>query len=135
MSLLDYDELGLDESQEPTLAKAGEEKKLRIVSVDSGVDKNDMDYYLPRLEIADDPYSKEFTYFMYRPDKNDMSEKQLNRARWNMKSFCQCFNIDVSRPSDPEDSWPGHEGWAVLGVSKSDEFGEQNYIKKLLAPK
>ena len=134
MAMIDPTEYGLGEGKEPFAVKKGE-YKLNIVSVRTGVDKNGFDYLMPSIEVVGEPYSKEFTHFLHCPDKDAMSEKQLNRARFAYSSFCACFSIDNTRPHDPEDTWPGHEGWAILGVGDNEEYGEQNYIKKLLKPR
>lgn len=135
MGTIDFDEYELDGSQEPYAVKGGEEYKLLIVEVKEGVDKNGLDFIQPRLEIAGEPFAKDFTHFLHLPNKEKMSEKQLNRVRYNLKSFCQCFEIDTSRPSSPVDDWPGSEGFAILGLRTDDQYGEQNYISKLVLPK
>lgn len=134
MAMIDPSEYGLDDSQEPYAVKPGE-YKVRIISVGKGTDKNDLEYLQPRLEVDGEPYSKDFTHFLHIPNKEEMGEKQLNRVRFAYSSFCKCFSIDTTRPFDPQDDWAGCEGWAILGISESDEYGEQNFIKKLLTPK
>lgn len=135
MGTIDFGEYELDGSQEPYAAKPGEEYKLMIVEVKEGTDKNDLDYIQPRLEIVGEPFAKDFTHFLHLPNKEKMSEKQLNRVKWNMKTFCDCFEIDTSRPMNPADEWPGQAGFAILGVTKSDQYGEQNFIQKCVTPK
>jgi len=133
MTMIDPSDLGLDESQEPYAVEGGEEHKLRIVEVKSGEDKNGYSYLQPRLEIVGEPYSKDFTHFLHLPSKA-MGEKQLNRVRYNYKAFCAAFGIDTTRPQDPNDDWPGHEGFAILGLTENEQYGEQNFIKKLITP-
>ena len=133
MPMIDPTGYGLDESQEPKASKPGEEYKLIIVEVRDGEDKNGYDYLIPRLEIVGEPYSKDFTHFLNLPD-GKMSEKQLNKVRWNLTSFAECFSIDMSRPHDPKEEWVGHEGYAILGTNDNEEYGEQNFIKKLVTP-
>lgn len=125
----------IDNAPEPTVAKAGTEQKLRIVSVRTGTDKNGCDYFMPVYEIPDMPMAKEFSHFMYVPDKKNLSEKQYMRALYAVKVFTKCFDVDISRPIDYEDDLPGHTGWAIVGVRDSDEYGEQNTIRKYIAPK
>jgi hypothetical protein len=134
MAMIDPTEFDLDESQEPYALKPGEEHKLVIVGVTEGTDKNDLKYLLPRLEVVGEPYAKDFTYFLHVPDRASMTEKQLNRVRFNYRTFCACFGIDNSRPHDPVDEWPGHEGYAILGASSDDQYGEQNFVKKFITP-
>ena len=135
MTLLDFGEMDLDSGHEPVVVEGGQEYKLRIVGVTSGTDKNEMDYLMPRLEIVEEPYAKELTKFLHIPNRDEMDEKRLDRARYAMSSFCDAFGIERSGEHNPEDVWPGHEGWAILGVSDNEEFGEQNFIRKVLAPK
>jgi hypothetical protein len=133
--MIDMSGEDFDNTQEPYAVKAGEEYKLVIVDVKEGKDKNGLDYLQPRLEVVGEPFAKDFTHFMHLPNKAEMSDKQLNRVRWNMKSFAECFGIDLGRPQDPKEDWVGMEGFAILGISKSEEYGEQNFVKKLITPK
>lgn len=134
MSLLDLTDYDLDNAEEPKAVKAGEEYKLRILSVENGTDKNGLDYYMPRFEIVEHPASKDFTYFLHVPDKDKMNEKQLTRARWAMKNFLQCFGLSTG-PTNPDDDWPGQEGWAILGMREDEQYGEQNFVKKFVIPR
>ena len=134
MAMIDPSAYDLDGSQEPTASKPGEEYKLIITEVRDGIDKNGYDYLMPRLEIVGEPYSKDFTHFLHLPN-SEMTEKQLNKVKWNLKSFADCFSIDMSRPQDPKEDWVGCEGYAILGSNDNDEYGEQNFIKKLVTPK
>lgn len=135
MGTIDLGDYELDDSQEPYAVKPGEEHKLIIVDVKEGEDKNGFEYVQPRIEIEGEPFAKDFTHFLHLPDKENMSEKQLNRVRYNLKVFCECFGIDMTRPTTPKDDWPGCEGFGILGVTTSEQFGEQNFISKLVTPK
>jgi len=133
MAMIDPTDMGLEDSQEPYAVEGGEEHKLRIVEVKEGTDKNNLAYLMPRLEIEGEPFAKDFTHFLHIPSK-DMNDKQLNRVRYNYKAFCECFGIDMSRPHDPKDEWPGHTGFAILGLAENEQYGEQNFVKKLITP-
>jgi len=126
MVMLDLD---VGDAQEPITVAADTEAKLRIVS---GKLSQNKDYLVPRFEIVDEPLAKEFTHPIQLPH-GEMSDKELNRAKWNMKVFLDTFEL----PSQfsPEDDLPGAEGWAILGLQESDDYGEQNTIKKFLPPK
>jgi hypothetical protein len=134
MPLFDPSDWSLGESQEPYAMADGTEAKVRIVEVAKGTDKNGEQYIQPRLEIVNEPYSKDFTHFLHIPSRK-MTEKKLNQVRNAMKQFCEAFELDISRPFDPADDWPGHEGWAILGVRDNEQYGEQNFIKKLIVPR
>lgn len=126
MSLLD---MNFDDAVEPTVVDPGE-YKIRIVDVKVAENKSGNPYVLPRFEIPDEPTAKEFTKYMGLPH-DDMNEKQLNSAKFNMKKFCLAFGIDPAAPGEPDD-WKGLEGWALLGVEENDEYGDQNYVKSFI---
>ena len=137
MSLLDLTGLTdeIENAEEPITAESGTEQKLRIISVRDGDDKNGNEYFTPVFEIVDMPMGKEFSDFFYVPDKDKLSAKQYQRSLYAIKVFAACFEIDISRPIDYEDDLPGHIGWAILGTRKSDEYGEQNTVRKYITPK
>jgi len=130
MSLLD---MNLGDAQEPKAVPADEEYKIRILTCRSDSDKNGNPYLLPMFEIPDQPTSKGFTKFLRVPHQ-EMDAKQMNSAKWSMTLFLQAFGMDPGRPFDPEEL-NGKEGWAILGVSDDEEYGEQNFVKKFIAPK
>lgn len=126
----------LDGVQEPRVAEANSDTKLRILDVTTGTDKNGRPYVLPRFEIVGDDLAKDFTKFLTVPTKElaEEDKKKFERCRWAMKEFMEAFGIDPARPGSEED-WVGYEGWAILGIQTSDEYGEQNYIKKFVTPR
>jgi len=134
MSMLDVsnqmDEI--EAAEEPTIAEAGEEYKLRIIGCREGIDKNDLDYFAPLFEVVGAPMVKEFSGFIHVPDKGKMDEKKYQRSLYAIKVFASCFDIDLSRPVDYKDDLPGLEGWAILGAKTDDTYGEQNTIRKYI---
>ncbi len=117
---------------EPKAEPAGEHK-IRVIGADNGIDKNQHPYFLPRFEIPEKPTSKDFTKFHTLP-YDGMSEKDLERAKWNLDQFKKCFGL----PSEGRlnvSEMIGLEGWAILGMKEDQEYGEQNYVRKYIAPK
>lgn len=142
MSMLDLtDQMDdIESAEEPTIAEAGEEYKIRIIGCRNGerVDKttgNEIKYFAPMFEVVDAPMVKEFSGFQDIPNKKAMTEKQYERSLYGIKVFAKCFGIDLSRPVDYEDDLPGLEGWAILGNKTSDTYGEQNTIRKYIVPR
>ncbi len=138
MSLLDLTSVidEIEDAQEPTIADDGSEQKLRIVSVRGGnAGQYDCEYFSPVFEVVNAPLVKEFSSFFWVPTKDRLSEKAYARSLWEIKIFAKAFGIDFSRPFDYEDDLPGLTGWAVLGTKKSEEYGEQNTIRKFISPK
>ena len=133
MSMLDLTKKAdeIMDAQDPTVAESGTEHKLRIISVREGfAGQNDCPYISPVFECMDNPLVKEFSSFLWVPDETKLTEKQYARSLSEFKNFCKAFDIDLSKPLDCEDDLPGHEGWAILGIKKDDEYGEQNTIRK-----
>jgi hypothetical protein len=128
--IYDLSELDLESAVEPTVVDEGE-YNLRIIDVTEGTDKNSMAYIMPRLEVVDNPYSKDFTIFLHIPDKATMDAKRLNTAKVRMTNFLKCFGVDPASRINFKDNLPGKTGWCLLGVGEDDpQFGKQNYVKK-----
>lgn len=133
MAMSDYSDLEneIKDAPEPKVLPKGSEVKARIISVRSGVsDKNDCTWYMPVFDVADDPMVMEFNDFFWELDKTKLNPKQFQRELYKFKQFASCFGIDFSRPFSWEDDLPGKEGWVILNVQKSDEYGEQNRVGK-----
>jgi len=128
MSMIDPTEWNLDDSQEPYALKDGAEVILRIIEVrkqerqDTG-----SEFYVVRFEVPDDPYSKDIVEFFDVPSSK-LDAKRLNAARQKMQKFAQAFGLDMTRPVNPAEDWVGAEGWCILSLSKSAQYGEQNRI-------
>lgn len=99
------------------------------------MDKNDKEYIMPVFEVPDQPMVKEFSDFLYILDKKKLDNKQYQRSLYQFKVFARAFGVDLSRPFDPEDDLVGLEGWVIVGTRKSDEYGEQNTVRKYVAVK
>jgi len=135
------DNVDLENVVEPSTVPADAEYKLRIVDVKidpstpDGLprDKNGNSYLLPRFEILDEPTAKEFTRFIGLPN-DSMDAKKKNSSGYALKNFLAAFDLEQSAMVDPQDM-VGAEGWAILGLEESEQWGEQNYVKKFIVPK
>ncbi len=137
MSLSDYSALEgqIKDAPEPIVLKKGTEAKVRIINVRTGEDKNGFLYFMPIFDVPDEPLVSEFSDFLYDLadfDKHD--ERGQMRILRKFKIFAEAFGIDYSKPFSFED-FERLEGWVILGVSKSDEYGEQNTVNSYIAPK
>ena len=130
MSFLDMD---FSDVQEPTAVAGDSEYKIRVVDVRQDTDKNGNPYLLPRFEVPDEPAAKEFTKFFRLPHEG-LDAKQMNSAKYQLKVFFDAFDIDPASLQQPEDLI-GAEGWAILGLEETEQWGDQNYIKKFIVPK
>jgi hypothetical protein len=137
--LADYTDLEKEiaEAPEPKTLPRGSEVKARIVSVRSGIsDKNDAQWYQPVFDVPSDPLVNEFNDFFWDlADRNKLDPKGAARSLTKFKNFAAAFDLDYSRPFDWVEDLVGLEGWVILGVKKSDEYGDQNTISKYVVRK
>ena len=130
MSMIDPTEWYLEDSREPYALKDGTEALLRVIEVRKMTrPENDTEYYVVRFEVPSEAYSKDITDFLDAPSSK-LDAKRLNVARQKMLHFSEAFSVDMSRPFDPTEDWVGLEGWCILSLTKSDQYGEQNRISK-----
>jgi len=139
MALTDYSDLEqqIKDAPEPKVLPAGSEVKARIINVRSGIsDKNDARWYSPVFDVPDDPMVVEFNAFFWElADRDKLTPKETQRGIYQFGRFAECFGIDYSRPFSWEDDLNGLEGWVILGLKKSEEYGDQNTIKKYMVKK
>lgn len=140
MSLVDYSDLEKEiaNAPEPKTLPRGAEVKARIIAVKSGVsDKertNGATWYQPVFDVPSDPMVSEFNAFFWDlASKDKLDAKQVARNMNAFKNFAIAFGIDYSRPFSWEDDLIGKEGWLIVGVKKSDEYGDQNTVSKYVA--
>ena len=137
MSLVDYTDLEqeINDAPEPKTLPRGTEVKARIIAVRDGIsDKNGARWYQPVFDVPDDPMVIEFTDFFWDlADRSKLDPKSAQRALYKFKQFAQAFGLDYSRPFSWEDDLVGLEGWVIVGVRKSDDYGEQNTVSKYIA--
>jgi hypothetical protein len=134
----DYSDLEKEiaDAPEPKTLPKGTEVQARIVSVRTGIsEKNDCTWYAPVFDVPSDPMVMEFNDFFWELDKTKLDMKQFQRELYKFKQFASAFGIDYSRPFSWEDDLPGKEGWLIVTVQKSDEYGEQNRVSKYVQPR
>uniref|UniRef100_A0A6M3K8M8 Uncharacterized protein n=1 Tax=viral metagenome TaxID=1070528 RepID=A0A6M3K8M8_9ZZZZ len=134
MSMLDLADLNLGSAIEPKAVEGGKEHQLRIVAINVAQDKNGMTYWQPRVEVVNDPNSKDFTHFLHVPDRDKMDDKKLNQSKWNMKLFMESLGVDLARSIEPNDLI-GETFWAILGKKTDEMYGDQNFISQFVRPK
>lgn len=137
MGLSDYSDLEkeISAAQDPSTLPRGKEVKVRIIAVRSGVsDKNGATWYNPVFDVPSDPMVTEFNAFFWDlADRDKVDPKQVARNMNAFKNFAAAFGLDYSKPFSWEDDLVGLEGWVIVGVKKSDEYGDQNTVSKYVA--
>ena len=139
MSLTDYSDLEreISDAPEPKILPRGSEVKARIINVREGIsDKNGAQWYTPVFDVPDDPTVMEFNDFFWDlADRDKLDDKSQFRAMRKFKLFAGAFGLDYSRPFSWTDDLIGLTGYVILGVRKSDEYGDQNTVSKYVAGK
>lgn len=131
--LSDYSDLEREMREVPPvkILPRGTEVKLRIIYAQDG----EGDYgkwHRLTYDIPAEPAVPEITAFINDPldAKEDSDVGRRQKTYRKFVSFADCFGVDISRPLNWEDDLISLEGWAILGVKKTDEYGEQNTVSK-----
>jgi hypothetical protein len=135
MAMLDASQWNLEDSYEPEALPENSEVEVRVTTVQRGTDKNGMDYIMVYFEVPSEPFSKEVSDFFSIPDNEKMDAKRLNQAKRKLLNFMECVGIDPNSTFDPEEEWPGYTGWAILSLRKTEQYGDQNNVRRYLIQK
>ena len=88
--------------------------------------------FMPIFEIPSVPTAKEFNNYYPLPH-DGMTEKERAKAEWRIEEFKRAFKVPKGKVELKK--LIGNEAWAILGLRNEPEYGEQNFIKKLLVGK
>jgi len=133
--LTDYSDLEEEimNAPEPIVLPRGSEVKLRIVNHVEGEGEFGIWHQLV-FDVPSNPLVSEIRRFVNDPnDARNAKERIRQKVNRNFGYFVKCFDIDISRFD--WDDLISLEGWAILGVKKSDEYGYQNTISKFVTGK
>lgn len=130
-TILDID---TSDAQEPAAVEEGEyliritgfnkDKEGQIIrSLDDG-----RRYFIVNFDIPSEEFSKSLSQYMGIPS-DDTEPKQANSMKWALEIFKKAFNLDEFNFN----TMIGREGYAILRVEESEEYGAQNKIKKFIA--
>jgi len=138
--LTDYSsmEQEIKSAQEPKVLPRGQEVMARIVSVRSGTSEkyDDAQWFMPTFDVPDNPMVIEFNDFFWDlADREKIGEKQFQRGLNKFKKFAKAFDIDYSQPFDWETDLIGKTGWVIVGVKRSEEYGDSNTVSRYMAAK
>ena len=129
-SFVDLSSMGIDDVPEVYIMPSGSEVEARVVSAMKKRDKNGTLFIMPFFDVPAEPDVAEFFKYIPLPTEGE-SEKENNNRKRTLKLFGECFSIDWSQGFEIEEII-GRTGWVLLGVSSSEEYGEQNTVKKFI---
>jgi len=137
--LADYSnmEKEIKDAPEPKVLARGTEVKARIITVREGIsEKNDAQWYQTVFDVPADLTALEFNDFFWDlADRDKLEPKNAARAMRKFKMFASAFSIDYTQPFSWTDDLIGRMGWLIVGIRKSEEYGDQNTVQKYLARK
>jgi hypothetical protein len=133
--ILDFE---LDKVPELTIAPEGE-AKLSITTAEGKLDKNQQPGVQIRFRVANRPNTSPLSTWLSFPTEGDDEDQRNNKLR-RIITFRDAFKLSFKTPSQfanmvEEGTLKGKEGWAILSVTESDEYGKQNSIKRFTVPK
>ena len=126
--ILDYN---LDDVPDLVVAEEGEHllTVLNVAHHDS--DKNGNPFLMVLFSVGDAENTKTVSHFIGLPGGKDSKPEADDKLR-RLGYFCDAFNIslpiDVAEMEDKQ-------GSAILKISEDEEYGEQNKIRRFVAPK
>lgn len=121
-------DLNLNDAVEYSSVPEGE-YELRILNVDRKVSANTGgEYVMARLEVINEPYSKDINHVMMLPTPADDVKKKNNRMLALVR-FLEAFGFDPNNPPPPEEMI-GATGYAFLVEEEDSEYGKQNRIRR-----
>jgi hypothetical protein len=135
MPMIDPSELGMDEVHDTYVMPDLSEVKLKILQVSRQERDDGQIYYVCTHEIVGEDYAEEVADFIYMPHPTAQTSKQRNKTRLRLRDYATCFGLDIERPFNPGDDWPGNEGWVILGVREDNKYGKRNQIKEFRRPR
>jgi hypothetical protein len=126
-----YLDLNLDEAVDLV---AVEPDEYRLVIYDARVGRKTPEsqaYLLVRFDIPDVTNAKDVTHVMMLPDPQKEDAKQVNKRKLQIREMMDACGIDWTGQIDLN-ALKGAECWAILGVEESEEYGEQNRIRRFV---
>ncbi len=129
-TLLDID---TSDAQEPAAVEDGE-YKIRITGQrkdQEGVivrtSQKGNSFFIITFDLPEEPLSKGLSQIFSVPTE-DMEPKRINAIKWQLECFKRAFNLTELN----FDAMIGKEGYALLRKTFSEEYGEQNDVKKFI---
>lgn len=130
-------DLNLDEVQELTTVKGGQEYHLKCSDAEIKESKGEktagQSLILVRFSIMDEPDTKQVTYPIMLPHESLDKEQNDNRKR-QLKRMLVAMGFDVSQGFNI-DELPGETVWAILDEQETADYGMQNNIVRFINPK
>jgi hypothetical protein len=126
--------LDVNDAQEYKAVAEGE-YQLRVMAAELKTStKTGGEYIGLKLQIiGDDPFTKDVQHTLMIPTAKD-DVKQANNRKLAIRNFMQAFDIEVTPQINVED-WVGKSGWVVLVEEHTEQYGDQNKLRRVIIKK
>lgn len=133
MSFLD---LNVSDTFEPKVYEADKEVRLRVTAAKLGSKKDDSSAQRIEVTLADpsDDTVKDIFLYLSVP-KPDTDRKKANDMKIRIRDFYIWCGLDPSSMINIDTDLMGCEGWAIVGLDDSAEFGKRNTLKRFVLPR
>lgn len=130
---LDFIDIDTSDAVEPKAVEPGE-YKIRITGFRKDgqgqvvrTSQSGNRFFILTFDIPSEPTSKGLSKIFSLPTE-DTEPKRLNAIKWELECFKKAFGlVDLNL-----NSMIGREGYAILTLTESEEYGQQNEVKKFI---
>jgi hypothetical protein len=137
MGILDFE---LDGVPELGVATDGEHR-IAITGAEGKLDKNQKPGIQIRFRVVDQENVKPLSTWLSFPTDSDSKDESNGKLR-RIRTFRDAFKLRFKNAQQLADmvdkdqkSLNGSEAFAILTTNESDDYGEQNNIKRFVIPK
>lgn len=81
------------------------------------------------FKALNEPNAQLINEFLSLPNNQDDETSRGFKER-RIKSFCQCFQVDLSGGGIQLETLPGLTGFVILSVENDEKYGDSNRIKR-----
>ena len=124
----DFMQVSVDEAVELSAVANGWEGELQIINVKPNAEKSTIQV---RMALVGEEFTKSINHPLFYPKEGDDKEQQ-NNSLLNIRRFFEAFDINGDDRRDPA-SWQGLSALAILKLTSTDNWGDQNKVSKWLA--
>jgi hypothetical protein len=126
----------VDEAVDWVILPEGEHQIEVTSAVFTTKEESGNSFILLRFESTEEPYAKPITHPLMLPNGSD--KRQDNSRRLQLRDFGKAFDLDPNEIDYNEETkvcqeWIGQVGSAILTSDSSEEYGEQNKIRRFVS--
>ena len=126
MSDFPFMEVDVNTAVQLATVQNGYDGEMMIIAVEPNAEKS---YVLVKLDIVGQELTRKVRYMIFFPKPDDDDEKKNNKFLM-IRNFFEAFDINGDARRDPI-GWVGLSARALLKITTSEQWGDQNEVQKL----